>query len=225
MKIGQIIYNLEDYAGSGGLLSTSKKDINVIVKNVDNENYEEDKINIFEDSDKDILENYGLKNIVKLGIQAAPGTQFYLNRNKKLNIEPITIMIGRTGIYELNIEDKGFVIEALSFKRPINYVLDIKATNDYINNGLKQMRLAKEKFDKSYNALKLQFEAPTSTLTNEQFWERYDIIHREYVKEYNTARVVYIKGLNGVYQSSGNNDLRNVIIDFKCEENTTGGAN
>lgn len=43
-----------------------------------------------------IFENYG--NIIQLGIQTLPGTKFYLN----YGINPI--MVGSTGIYELDLE-------------------------------------------------------------------------------------------------------------------------
>lgn len=48
--------------------------------------------------------------IVQLGIQSLPGTKFYLNNS----INPI--IIGQTGIYELNLEGLS-EITALSFDR------------------------------------------------------------------------------------------------------------
>ena len=65
--IGQVIYNLEDYAGTGGLISTSKNSINKILSSTNNTDindidaftqsaidYDTNKINIFE---KNILNN------------------------------------------------------------------------------------------------------------------------------------------------------------------------
>lgn len=46
--------------------------------------------------------------IIQLGIQALPGTKFYLNHSK----EPV--IIGQTGIYELDLQGKA-EITALSF--------------------------------------------------------------------------------------------------------------
>ena len=47
--------------------------------------------------------------IVQLGIQALPGTRFYLNGNNN------PIIIGNTGIYELDLQGQG-EITALSFE-------------------------------------------------------------------------------------------------------------
>ena len=54
--------------------------------------------------------------IVQLGIQALPGTRFFLNGNK------YPIIIGNTGIYELDLQGQG-EITALSFEsRSINAI-------------------------------------------------------------------------------------------------------
>lgn len=41
--------------------------------------------------------------IHKLGIQAMPGTKFYLNQNKS---NPVPVIVNNTGIFELNLKDK-----------------------------------------------------------------------------------------------------------------------
>ena len=46
-----------------------------------------------------IFRNLGV--VTHLGIQATPGTQFYLNNS------PNSICVGSTGIYELNLEGLG----------------------------------------------------------------------------------------------------------------------
>lgn len=54
--------------------------------------------------------------IVQLGIQALPGTRFFLNGNQ------YPIIIGNTGIYELDLQGQG-EITALSFEsRSINAI-------------------------------------------------------------------------------------------------------
>lgn len=55
-----------------------------------------------------ILHNYGA--VSHLGVQGMPGTKFYLNNS------PFPITIGRTGIYELDLEGMG-QITAIRFDR------------------------------------------------------------------------------------------------------------
>ena len=89
IELKQIVYNLEDYGGSGGLISTNKNNHNELIysmvyQNRENDStettlvgdlgltdYMENRIDIF---DKNILANY--TNVKKIGIQAPPGTKF-----------------------------------------------------------------------------------------------------------------------------------------------------
>ncbi len=77
-----------------------------------------------EELTKDILTNSGdlIKfiageaaniEIKQLGIQSTPGTKFYINNEK--NQTPI--MVGQTGIFELDLTSYDLVITALSFDR------------------------------------------------------------------------------------------------------------
>lgn len=50
-------------------------------------------------------------NIVQLGIQALPGTKFNLNAN----LEPI--IIGTSGMYELDLTNSSAIIQTLTFER------------------------------------------------------------------------------------------------------------
>ena len=224
--IGQIIYNLEDYAGTGGLISTDKSSISTTVSSAwlpnaegslsPNESYEERRIDIFSTN---VLSNYGVNPVYKLGIQAPPGTKFYLNATPVEQEDASIIytggqeiIIGRTGIYELDDDIK---VDSLIFTRPKRYTIDIDLTNQYISEGITQMENAKREFDIAYRALRLKKEAATSTMTNDDFWEEYDDIHSTYVSEYNAARAKYIQGLSGVYVKNDYlEDLKNVIIDF-----------
>lgn len=55
--------------------------------------------------------------IIQLGIQALPGTKFNLNTN----LDPI--VIGTTGIYELDLTDSSAVITSLTFEQSsIEYI-------------------------------------------------------------------------------------------------------
>ena len=51
----------------------------------------------------------GLGGIVQLGIQALPGTKFYINNS----VNPV--IVGYTGIYELDLQSLATEITALSF--------------------------------------------------------------------------------------------------------------
>ena len=223
--IGQIIYNLEDYGGTGGLIS-STKDIkpsneasnpnnnNYIISSL-SKDYEEKKINIYTEN---VFKNFS-QSIYKLGIQAPPGTKFYIDgqidvdeEGKVVKYSGQEIIVGRTGIYELDDDIK---VERLVFARPKMYTIDVYQTNNYVSDGVRQMEKAKTDFDKAYRQLKLEQEAPNSTITNEKFWEQYEVIHNKYLTEYNAARARYIKGLAGVYvENDYLQDLKNVIIDF-----------
>lgn len=205
MAIGQIVYNLEDYMGTGGLVSTARN--NTRVTSFNNNDYENQRIDIFHSN---ILE--GL-DVSKLGIQAPPGTKFFLNGSKgDSSSKGQEIVIGRTGVYEL---DDGIAITSLIFDRPKKFTIDIQATNEAITNGINQMEDAKIKFDNAYKALKLSYDAANTTMTNKEFWENYDIIHDEYLNEYNAARAKYIQGVAGIYvQNHLSEDLYNIIIDY-----------
>lgn len=62
----------------------------------------------------DIVSAYGATAFNKIGIQAPPGTQVVMNDTKN-------IMIGRTGIYELDYDIK---ILTMYFVRPKKYIKD-----------------------------------------------------------------------------------------------------
>lgn len=75
----------------------------------------------------DVLKYIGASQLTKVGVQAPPGTQMVLNQIKQ-------IMIGRTGIYEL---DEDISITELYFVRPQNYIEDKEEEDKAIENGLK----------------------------------------------------------------------------------------
>ncbi len=62
--------------------------------------------------------------VIQLGIQALPGTKFYLNHSNK------PIIIGYTGIYELNLEGLT-TIESIEFDN-----ISLKTINDHDNASL-----------------------------------------------------------------------------------------
>lgn len=227
--LGQIIYNVEDYSGSGGLISTSKSTINETVTSIVNGAYDEDyinkQINIFCDGLEDNMDKQGgifqrlsISSVTKLGIQAPPGTKFYFNVTKPENeekqqeIDSLSIMIGRTGVYEL---DDGINISDLWFERPKLYALDESASEDAINQGRALMEAAKDQFKQDCDSIAPLLNTATDSKSQKDYWQRYQEFHKNYVDSYNSARELYIRGMAGIYkQATGLPDLHNVIIDF-----------
>lgn len=64
-----------------------------------------------------LLNNYN--NVIHLGIQTLPGTMFYLNDNGD-----IPIIVGTTGIYELDLDDTTGFIYKLRFNQASIDVID-----------------------------------------------------------------------------------------------------
>jgi hypothetical protein len=62
--------------------------------------------------------------VLQLGIQSLPGTKFYLNNS----LEPI--IIGSTGIYELDLQDEA-TISAIRFDRESISKINANGINDY----------------------------------------------------------------------------------------------
>ena len=135
IQFKQIVYNLEDYSGSGGLVSTKQGDLSELVYSAvyqnnlndstetttnDETDYENKKIDIF---GVNILK--GFNNVKKIGIQAPPGTKFTFNKATTQDTGE-WIMVGRTGIYELNDD---IVINYLRFQRPQNYIINLICNN------------------------------------------------------------------------------------------------
>ena len=207
--LGQIIYNVEDYAGTGGVISTALED---------GKNYTEDyfldnkktKVNIFTSN---IFKQWGASNITKVGIQAPPGTKFAFSTRTTNDdeIQGPQIMIGQSGIYELD----GIQLDGLTFFRPKGYALDVEASNQLIHDGKGIMSSAKEEFDLTYESLKKLYSSASNSNSNKIFWEEYEKNHKAYISQYNLGRSMYLQGLSGVYiTEDSERDLQNVIIDF-----------
>lgn len=221
MATGQFVYNLEDYAGMGGLVST-----NLTSKQIElNKNMNSDeKINIFANVFASKDNNGGglqISNVSKIGIQAPPGTKFHINTDATTEDEnesalsPAFIM-GRTGVYELEVPNMS--INSLYFEQPVKYVLDIDLSQNQINTGRAGMEAAKIQFDNAYNQLLPLYTTAVDTDSNKEFWEEYERIHDLYVQQYESARAIYVQGMAGVYRKElGNSDLYNIIIDYKYD--------
>ena len=156
-----------------------------------------------------IIKDYG--TVSKLGIQAPPGTVVVLNTSK-------TIMIGRTGIYEL---DAGILITSIVFQQPRNY----KKLNDETNavlrdsgNAINSIEQSRAQSISSLGTPPVLPEDPTeaevNTYTN--YWNRYNNIQSNYASVYEGYLAQYNQGLAGIYTLDEQNpgDLYNVVVDF-----------
>lgn len=207
--IGQVVYNLQDFHASGGLVSTSATNPSTTVSSL-SDTYESDRMNIFtQDLVKDVFK---VSNFTKLGIQAPPGTKVKLNSNK-------IIMIGRTGVYEL---DEDVKISGLQFERPKKYIIDSVATQESLNKGIQGLSDAEDFRKTNMTNLDAEYAGKDK---DDAYWATYTRIQNDYQTMYNTAQAEYIAGVNGIYglpseilpDASPDDDyeeLYNVIIDF-----------
>lgn len=147
-------------------------------------------INIF----NNILNQIGVSSIKKLGIQAPNGTICYVNGQE--------IMIGRTGMYEL---DEVIIVSSLYFVKKQIYILDSSATAD-------QLEDSKRRIDQ----LEAKRQADTAQLikTDPDYYKKYIEIQEEFYKGYSVALELYNEALQGIYINGGEEDLENIIIDF-----------
>lgn len=123
--IGQIIYNVEDYNSSGGYISTANYNTSAIISSINYDSFESYQRDIIDIFNQNLVSLYSSGIFSKLGIQAPPGTKVILNDNKQ-------IMIGRTGVYEL---DENINITNLKFIRPKKYILDESSTQESLEKG------------------------------------------------------------------------------------------
>lgn len=119
-NIGQIYYNVLDTA-SGTFATNPAVDIYT-----------------------DILPQYdsGVSRLTKVGIQAPSGTKVVMNGKN--------IMVGRTGIYEL---DEDITITSLYFIKPVKYIKDEAATQRNLQEGAVAMRDAESTKEQSLATL------------------------------------------------------------------------
>lgn len=167
----------------------------------------------------DIVAAQGATQFTKLGIQAPPGTRVVMNNNK-------TIMVGRTGIYEL---DEDIVITSIYFVRPWQYIKDEAASSAAKEAGINGMLQANATRQASLDALNARFpNIPTDEDAEgyAEYWEAYNEIQSIYINAYKEALGQFNTGSNGIYVLPDPNnpnsevnykDLYNIIIDFIYE--------
>lgn len=182
--IGQIYYRVVDTSSTG-----------------DGKHYISSGIDIY----NDIVSASSAKQFTKVGIQAPPGAQVVMNASK-------TIMIGRTGIYEL---DEDIVITSMKFVRPIVYIKDEEESESKKQEGEKIIKEAKAALEAAIAALGKEPTDPTSD-AYKTYWNGYNEANETYIIAFQKGSTILNQGLNGVYKEDKTaiSELDNVIVDF-----------
>ena len=182
--IGQIYYRVVDTSSTG-----------------DGKHYISSGIDIY----NDIVSASSAKQFTKVGIQAPPGAQVVMNASK-------TIMIGRTGIYEL---DEDIVITSMKFVRPTVYIKDEEESESKKQEGEKIIKEAKAALEAAIAALGEEPVDPTSD-AYKTYWNGYNEANETYITAFQKGSAILNQGLNGVYKEDKTviGELDNVIVDF-----------
>lgn len=165
----------------------------------------------------DIITQVGASQFNKVGVQAPAGTKIVMNESK-------TIMVGRTGIYEL---DDDIAITNMYFIRPRKYEKDEEASQQAIEQGTEGMQAADKKraddLEQFYKENPVMPDPDTDPEGYRAYWDSYNNIQTTYIEAYQTALSLYNQGVNGIYvlpnpdnidAPENYQDLYNVIIDF-----------
>lgn len=165
----------------------------------------------------DIIAQVGASQFNKVGVQAPAGTKIVMNESK-------TIMVGRTGIYEL---DDDIAITNMYFIRPRKYEKDEEASQQAIEQGTEGMQAADKKraddLEQFYKENPVMPDPDTDPEGYRAYWDSYNNIQTTYIEAYQTALSLYNQGVNGIYvlpnpdnidAPKNYQDLYNVIIDF-----------
>ena len=123
-----------------------------------------------------------------------------------------TIMIGRTGIYEL---DEDIVITSMKFVRPTVYIKDEEESESKKQEGEKIIKEAKAALEAAIAALGEEPADPTSD-AYKTYWNGYNEANETYITAFQKGSAILNQGLNGVYKEDKTviGELDNVIVDF-----------
>lgn len=124
-----------------------------------------------------------------------------------------TIMVGRTGIYEL---DDDIIITNMYFIQPSNYIKDEAESEAKKQEGESAIKKAKNVLDTALNELGSEPKDTTSE-AYATYWNNYSTIINNYITAVQKGKATLDQGINGVYKPDETNplgDLENVIIDF-----------
>lgn len=169
---------------------------------------------------KDIVAGYPAQRFKKIGVQAKPGTLMIINDKQP------AIMVGATGIYELDDE---ITVESMRFVRPPKYEKNEEKSNAAIVSGGSKMSNAEKDRDKSLVALGDPPQLAEDRSNIEQYsnyWNEYSKIQTTFIAAYNDGLKEFQPGRYGIYDlpnptnidaPENYEDLYNVIIDFLYE--------
>ena len=169
----------------------------------------------------DIVAQYGgATQLTKLGIQAPAGTRLVINKNKN-------IIVGRTGIYELDDE---IPVTNLYFLRPRKYIKNQGKSDEMMAKGMADMQEAENLRAQDLANLNADYpEGPPTDVTDEKYsdyWSTYQQKQSNYDERYKVGLTEYETGQAGIYQlpnpdntnaPENYEDLYNVIVDFIYE--------
>lgn len=168
------------------------------------------------------------RTFTKVGIQAQPGTKVIMGTDSS-GINNKTIMIGITGIYEL---DDDIAIKNMKFIKPLKYKLDVDDSNKAMKDGAEAIKNAENKRKTALQVALTQWgvngvpPSNPSQSTFTTYWNEFTRIQTEFLREYNIGLNMYQSGINGIYKLPNEEDLNhpdnyddlyNVIIDFIYE--------
>ena len=187
--------------------------------------------NIFQDSSK---------RVTKVGIQAPPGTKFYIDTTDSSNdVNKIECIMGKTGMYEL--DEKDLTIYHLSFILQYQKNFNKEKTQAYGDAGKNIITAVGNNRDmrykysnwKDYQSTveltvyddikveyrdldkdKLEKYGQTYTPSLEQANEIEDIYYEDYLTGYN----LILKSENGLYDNGDAVVFQNIIIDYVEED-------
>lgn len=148
-----------------------------------------------------------IDHFTKVGIQAPPGTKVIFNQTR-------TIMIGRTGIYEIEAN-----IEHMYIERLVNYDHKIAEERELKRQGIEEMKAA----ETAWNTY-LSSATPPAIDASAAAWTAFDEAFTTQENIYNTnfsaGLAKYYQGLNGRYERNPIKpyvDIENIIIDYQYE--------